>query len=353
MSYDQTMRRPLLLSSALLGGCIWLGDPEKAPFEPWDLPELSPSQGFGFDIPEFSVAAGEEVQDCYFVVVPGVASTSANPVWVERIVAGLNPGSHHFNVFRVNSIVSLDGAPGTMVHNGECFKSANWADWPLVFNTQRSDETNPVFEWELPDGVAHRFMPGEKLMLQVHYVNASTQDTPYLGKAEINFHRAADSSPIEMGTLFATQQSIRVCQSNPNPTYAGTCSMPAGQPFHIDAANGHFHSHGKEFQIFTWDGVTAQQPPDDDRFYRSTSWDHPPMLTGLDTVVPDGGGVWWTCEYVWQEPSVGCDVLNAADTSGANDCCYIFGPKVESSEHCNIFLYYWPKAPVAGDIFCN
>lgn len=345
------MHRTLTAAAAvLLGGCVWWGEPEKKPFEPFDLPELTASEGFGFRIAEFPVAAGEEVQDCYFVTVPG---SGVSPLWIEKIVTALNPGSHHFNVFRVNTVVNLDGAPGTVVHNGECFKAPNWADWPLVVNTQRSDESNPVYTWQLPDGVAHRFTPGEKLMLQVHYVNASTQETPYLGKAAINFHRTTNPAPIEMGTLFATQQSIRVCQSNPNPTYAGTCSFPSGQSFHIAAANGHFHSRGKEFQTFSWDGVTVQTPPDADRFYRSTSWDDPPMTTGLDVVIPDGGGIWWTCEYVWQEPSEGCGALDALDTSGANDCCYIFGPKVESGEHCNVFAYYWPKSQSAGDIFCN
>lgn len=345
------MRRALLVPAAfLLGACVWWSEPEKKKFEPFELPTLTAAQGFGFRIDEFPVAAGEEVQDCYFVEVPG---TGSDPIWIGKIVAALNPGSHHFNVFRVNTIVNLDGAPGTMVHNGECFKAPNWADWPLVVNTQRSSETNPVYTWELPSGVAHRFTPGEKLMLQVHYVNASTQETPYLGKAQINFHRTSAASPQELGTLFATQQSIRVCQSNPNPTYAGTCSFPAGTTYRIAAANGHFHSRGKKLEMFSWDGDSITTPPLEDRFYTSTSWDDPPMTTGLDIAIPDGGGVWWTCEYVWQEPSVGCDALNALDTSGENDCCYTFGPKVESGEHCNVFVYYWPKSPSAGDIFCN
>lgn len=338
------MRRFLAAAVAgvSLAGCVWFGDAEKKPFVSPELPDLSPAEGFGFRIPEFPVAAGEEVQDCYFVTVPG---SGTDPVWIGKIVAALNPGSHHFNVFRVNTIVNLDGAPGTMVHNGECFVAPNWSDWPLVVNTQRSDEDHPVYEWQLPEDVAHRFTPGEKLMLQVHYVNASTQETPYLGKAAINFHLSADAAPQELGTLFRSNQSIRVCQSNPNPTYAGTFAFPAGSNVTLAAANGHFHSRGKEFQAFTWDGASTQTPPLADRFYESTSWDDPPMTTGLEIPVPDGGGIWWTCEFVWQEPSVGCDALNALDTSGANDCCYVFGPKVESGEHCNVFVYYWPKIP--------
>ncbi len=41
--------------------------------------------------------------------------------------------------------------------------------------------------------------------------------------------------------------------------------------------------------------------------------------------------------------------LDALDPLHANDCCYTFGPKVETSEHCNVFLYYWPKT---ADVTC-
>lgn len=338
-----------LLFAALI---VIVGCKEKdEPFEPVELPDLTAEQGFGYRIPEFDVAAGEEIQDCYFFAVPDL-NGDGTPVKIGRIHAGMNPGSHHFNVFRVNTILNLDGAPGTVVQGGECWKAPNWADWPLVVNTQQSSENDPYFDWTLPADVAHFFLPGEKLMLQTHYVNATTQDTPYKGKVAINFHRAPAAVSIELGTLFATQQSIRVCQSNPNPKYAGTCSFPATGSFHITGANGHFHSRGKQLQMFAWDGVTAFEPAISERFYASGEWAEPPMTIGLDVVPPAGGGVWWTCEYVWQEPPAGCDELNALDPAQANDCCYVFGPKVESGEHCNVFVYYWPKAP-SGDIFCN
>ena len=32
------------------------------------------------------------------------------------------------------------------------------------------------------------------------------------------------------------------------------------------------------------------------------------------------------------------------------DCCYTFGNSAEVAEHCNVFVYYWPK--VESDVFC-
>jgi hypothetical protein len=185
-------------------------------------------------------------------------------------------------------------------------------------------------------------------MVQTHFVNASTQVTPFKGKAVLDLYRSELVTPVEMGTLFATQQSIRICRSNQTPTYHGTCAFNRGGVT-IAAANGHFHSRGTRFEILKWDGVSAEKPSINDLFYTSTSWDDPPMSTYDDAgtmTVGEHGGIWWSCSYEWKEPLAdngGCGALDAVDKEQAGDCCYTFGPKVETSEHCNVFLYYYPK----------
>jgi hypothetical protein len=343
------MRSCFVLVTALLVAC---GD-NIDEYQPWLLDDLAAADGFSIRTPEFEVAPGVELQDCYFFDVPDLAAGA--DLWVDRLKLALNTGSHHMNVFRVKTIVGLDpangtpielgGVQGTVIHGAdsmECWKSANWADWPLVANSQQSTEASPIIDWALPTDVAARFVPGEKLMLQVHYVNTSDQPTPWVGRAGVNFYRSKDGDSQELGTLFATQQSIRVCRSNPTPSYSGTCAMPAGQHTVI-AANGHFHSRGTQFRIWAWDGLSTSRPPDTDRFYASERWDEPEMATGLDVQLPQTGGIWWTCDYQWREPDGGCEAVDARDPQHANDCCYTFGPKVESSEHCNVFLYYYPK----------
>jgi len=347
---------------ALVAACGDGGD------QTWLLDDLSPSDGISIRTPEFAVPPGAEVQDCYFFEVPDL--DGGEPIWIDRTLTAINPGSHHMNLFRVRTIVDLDPADGRPVELGtadlpisgtvvegraptdECFRSSNWADWPLVANSQNSSPDDPTTDWSLPDGVAQRFMPGEMLMLQTHYVNASTQTTPTDGKVGVNLYRSRDPDPVELGTLFATQQSIRICQSSPEVSYSGTCRFPDGA-VQVAAANGHFHSRGTRFQVFAWDGIATTQPAESDRLYLSETWDDPPMSTfdpGLP--LPDGGGIYWTCDYRWSQPAVGCQVVDARDPEQQGDCCYTFGPLVEASEHCNVFLYYWPRVDGA-DIFCN
>jgi hypothetical protein len=330
----------------------------------WALDDLTADQGFSFRIPEFDVPPGHEEQTCYFIRVPDV--NNGNDLWVDRVLLAMNAGSHHMNVFRVKTLIGLrpqDGAPtklgpydATVIYGHDdyqhspCWASANWADWPLVTNSQNSQADQPYTDWQLPAGVAMRFSPGEMLMLQTHYVNSALQQTLVGGKVGLNFYKTRLTAPIELGTLFATQQSIRICASNPNPTYSGTCRFPGEVT--ITAANGHFHSRGKEFRIYTWDGMTLAHPDESARFYTSDQWDHPVMARNIQRLDPNGGGIWWDCEYQWRAPLGGCDAVNAKDPQKQGDCCYTFGGNTDVGEHCNVFLYYYPKVN-ATDVFCN
>jgi hypothetical protein len=328
----------------------------------WQLDSLTAEEGISIRIPSFEVAPGHEEQSCYFLRVPELG---VGDIWVNRVQLAMNKGSHHMNIFRVRTIVELDPNlgepiqlgpyPATLIRGHDdyahspCWGSANWADWPLVANTEIP---NPP-DWQLPEGVAMRFTPGEMLMVQTHYVNTTTQPTVSgYGSVGINFKRTAEESPQELGTLFATQQNIRICQSNPQPTFSGTCKFPGAVT--ITAANGHFHSRGHEFRMYSWDGKSVSHPSDPGEFYVSEHWNDPPMITDINRPVSDGGGIWWDCEYQWRAPAVfSCADVNAKDKEGAGDCCYTFGGNTDVGEHCNVFLYYYPKLESSTDVFCN
>lgn len=278
----------------------------------------------------FTVEPGTERQSCYFYEVP-----SDEPTFVNRIAASHAIGSHHMNIFRVKTIVNLDGAPGDVVEEGECWQSGNWADWPLVINNQ-SDKS--VTDWTLPEGVAHRFEPREKLMIQTHYVNATTQSTPGVGKVVVTFYQTPpEAVKAELGTLFATNQNIKVCPGEVNKTFDTSCRFAKDQPVTIIGANGHFHSRGQKFTMSLFDPIEGKG----NEFYSSKSWNDPPFVRDLNIAVPPGGGISYACTYAAKGSDCGDPV---------NGCCYTFGPLVETSEHCNAFVYYYPRQ--AQDRIC-
>src|SRR5579884_1984079 len=330
-----------------------------APVEPARLPPPPAGEGVQMKTDAFDVPAATELQACLFFKVSDLEQAAGmpgdQPISVHRVQIVQKPGSHHMNLFRVRTVKGLDPANGTVVNtngNGPCFVSSNWSDWPLLANTQQAGDQ----DWSYPDGVANELAPDEWLMLQTHYVNASTQTTPGGGQVAVNLWTLpADQVTAQIGTLFATNQSIRICESNPTPTFSTGCQFNSPTPVTIIGANGHFHSRGKEFDMYVWDGKSTTPPDPSARFYQSLAWDDPPMLHSpeLAQPVPPNGGVWYTCSFQWQPPpaSIGCDGLNAFDqkkqqsagTSLPPDCCYDFGGVVDQNEHCNAFVYYYPK----------
>jgi hypothetical protein len=292
--------------------------------DPVEVETEEETKTFTLETGPIEVPYGSEIQECFFFEIP-----SDEPVYVNRIDFTQLEGSHHMNLFRVRTIVGLDGAPGDVVRGegSECWKSVNWADWPLIANTQNAGDT----AWELPEGVALRFEPRERIMLQSHYVNAITQATPTKGGVTVQFsHAAQNHFEHELGTVFATNQDVEVCPGQEGVTYSESAKVALDHPITIVAANGHFHSRGDRFTMNTWDQLDGAGAP----FYESNHWDDPPFTRDLDVQIPTGGGFQWTCQFSAQEDECGDE---------ANGCCFTFGGKVEFQEHCNAFVYYYPK----------
>jgi hypothetical protein len=315
---------------ALLVGC---GSPPKDVTDvSLDAPPVG--QGFQLVVPPFTVAQGQEIQSCYFFAIPGTADQE---VWVDHYQIAQTTGSHHMNIFRVNTVKNLIGKPGdSPIVNGECFVSSNWSDWPLVVNSQQKS----VIDWQLPSGVGAKFHGGDLIMLQTHWVNATTQTTPGVAKVFVNFLYPKTPPQNELATLFATNQNIRICPGDTGKFFTKTCKFPS-TGINVVAANGHFHSRGTEFEIMP---VDAQGNAGDD-FYVSKVWDDPPMTRDINVAIPAGGGIEWKCTYDFPTGECGGEV----DASGNHTCCFTFGGHVETQEHCNAFVYYWPKVQ---DINC-
>ena len=336
-----------------------------------DVSLPQPTNGFQLATDSVPIPSGQEWQACYFFKAPDL--NNGQPYYVNKIEMAQNVGSHHMNIFRQGTVLPPDatntnvglhgpnpdgtGAVTSTDGKGACFYSANWADWPLVVNSQipSLDDKGNTAPYVLDlsanvkkDNVAYKFTPGEILMLQSHFVNASTQTTPGNAKAVANFYQLMNTANVqEVATLFATKQSIHICKEDTSPTYSGFCKINGGaSPITIIAANGHFHSRGRDFKIATWDGASVD-PTQGTQFYESTTWNEPPMMTGLNVTPPPAGGVSWTCSYEWQPSPAcadGCSCIKPPKIPVPNEtCCYGFGGVVETSEHCNAFVYYYPK----------
>jgi hypothetical protein len=108
----------------------------------------------------------------------------------------------------------------------------------------------------------------------------------------------------------------------------------------VIAAAGHFHSRGKRFTMNSYSSVTGAAG---EQFYESTAWDEPPFTRGIDVQIPMGDQIQWTCEYT--------PLTEGQCGDPAKDCCYTFGGFVETQEHCNAFVYYYPRGSTDRNCF--
>ena len=118
-----------------------------------------------------------------------------------------------------------------------------------------------------------------------------------------------------------TSPSARATPLPPSPQ---GCQFNSPSPVTIVGANGHFHSRGKEFDIFTWDGTSVTAPSTTDRFYESLDWNDPPMEHADSLAqVPAMGGIRYSCSYQWSAPPdpLTCATLDTFDMTkhGAPD----------------------------------
>ena len=141
-----------------------------------DLPP--PEHGLQLATPAFSVPAGTEVQHCYWFKL-----ASDVDIDVVRFQVKYLAGSHHMNLFQTNQDLAD--------HDADCFGPVDFSSeqnpngYDLIVGSQSHD-----FDWTMPDGVAFKLKARRQLMLQTHYVNASTQASPFgVGHVKVNLIR--------------------------------------------------------------------------------------------------------------------------------------------------------------------
>jgi hypothetical protein len=316
------------VSAVVLSGCAHDvdsgsdSDTAAEAFVPLDPPA---DPGFQVHIGPFDVPVGTEVQSCYYINVP-----TATNVDVTEIQFSYTTGSHHVNVFRTEDPTYMH-EDGSMTP--DCWDAPDWTKVSLVANSQLS-----ALDWVLPDTTAIPMGPASQLILQIHYVNidAGNQTTPTNeGEIYINFHAEPEGTrPNKLGSLFANNRSISL-PAHEYSSFTASCMLPEGS--NILALSGHFHSRGVQFLIDRYTGATdTTDPIVGDEVYASTKWDEPQFQTYNvgDIVLGANEGLAYSCDF-----------YNDTDET------IVFGPHVETDEHCNMFGYYYPAVDTSTYCF--
>ncbi len=271
------------------------------------LPVPPADSGIQITFGPFSVPQGQEVQIDHWFKLPNDL-----PFDVGRIEIATNNGTHHMNLFR-----TLNQHPDTDEYN---FASqAIWDESDLMIEAQQH-----FIDWSLPGGIAVHLNKNEQMTMQVHYVNASTQNTPNgMGKVVVNLYKATGPVTQHASMLFAQKTSV-VIKPHSDTSFSKFCDFSlANKPLNVYAMTGHFHSRGKEFTVEKWDSATNTSLG---VIYQNAAWSEPPFLVFNPPVVINPGQLLkYTAVY-----------------HNDTDSTITFGPHVEYQEHCNLFLWFSP-----------
>jgi len=266
---------------------------------------------------ETMVKPGSEVQLCKFIALPKdrgeLAVTRSDHTYTE--------GSHHFLVYRT-SMKEVPAGGGDLV-------SCDDTEWMSTVSGVAYAAQSPTGDLTLPEGVSQRFTPGEVLLVQVHYLNATQADLD--AKVDFTFHTSpADTVPTEAGVLFFFNPIINV---PPHGTSTAQLSCPVPDDVNLLFAASHMHKRGASFEAHL-----EGQP--EGSLYTSKMWSDPVPHAfspgDASAKVAKGSSISYSCSY-----------------QNADDQRYLAGPSAQKDEMCMFVGMYYPKLDSATELCWN
>ncbi len=262
---------------------------------------------------------GAESLACLYAVFPSDRGVIAVP----SAESHFTPGSHHLLAYRSD----LTSIPSGQTGVWSC-ADGSWVvhDMGSYYEAQQPDSRR-----DLPPGIAHRFNPGEIVIVQTHYVN--TGSTVLAAHASLVMHTADLATvPIEAGSIMFSDVNISVPPGGKSRTTM-TCPIPSD--FYPMLLWSHMHKQGTSFVATTDDAAAAAALG---TLYTETDWNEPhPRVYPWNPPVPihAGSHITFSCEH--QNP-----------TSGT----LVYGQSAEKNEMCILHGMYWPRmSPTAEQCF--
>jgi hypothetical protein len=260
-----------------------------------------------------TVPASGEIFKCQYVTMPGGTG------WVVGGNSEYTVGSHHLLVYQTDLTTIPAGEDGV----GDCYEGTG-ADYMghirgVVYGAQ-----TPTAGYMLPSGIGIPYAQGAVLMIQVHYLNATSSSVE--AEADIHLDVTTTGVATNAGTLFFYDPFIDV-PAGATATASMRCPIP--QSITILGASSHYHARGVGYQAYL---DPPAGPPATKPFYTSDNWASPD-IAALDMVVPAGSHIRYYCDY--------------DNSQGAQE--YIQGPSAATNEMCMFTGLYYPALPLADE----
>ncbi|HEY6557861.1 MAG TPA: hypothetical protein VI072_11340 [Polyangiaceae bacterium] len=222
-----------------------------------------PARGFQLKAKGKPIPAGDDVEYCEVVQIPGSPS---DVYYTNHFEAALTPFSHHLNVYAVDP----EHAVNDEVQVGdlhEClqpnlgYKTAGAFGEGFAYIAGSS---RPYTEGRLPEGVGKKLYGGQKLIFNYHYLNTSAEAVP--AGSILNIHTIDAESIVHRSQLFALLNQTIDIPARDSGSFTMECTMR--QDVFVYGLSRHTHRWGKDFETWFVGGDRAGE-----HVFTSSDWE--------------------------------------------------------------------------------
>jgi hypothetical protein len=264
-----------------LAGCGPEGSPDPAtPVEELLAPPPA-GQGVQFSM-KTSIAPGVEGEWCQFIKAP------AEALFVNRDEVRYTKGSHHFLLYETTyTEIPEKKLDGTVVDTSGVFDCSDgatngWSITKLVGGSQNADGTSML---SFPEGVAMPVKANAILLMNAHYVNASSETLE--PEVRINLHTIPESEVKQEGDiLFMFNAFIHVPKMGSS---RARMRCQVHKDITLQNVQSHMHARGMGYEALEVGGTA---------FYTNTQWANVPVKD-LGAGLSLKAGTWldYACDY--------------------------------------------------------
>jgi hypothetical protein len=254
-----------------------------------------------------TIAPGDEVEYCQYVAL-------TEHVDVARFEHRYSTGSHHL-VLYATTLTAEDVANDTAMY--ECATRPDQKTAGVIYAAQVDGG-----DLSFPAGVGMPFEPGQVVMLQSHYLNASGAALD----ADVRLNLWGSTVPVEheAGNIFFYNYMIAV-PAHGSARAEMRCTVP--EDITLFSGMSHMHRRGVGYRAALTGGDLAEPL----ELYATDDWEHVEPRV-YEPALAIGAG---------QAIEFACDFENEGEET------IIEGPSAEANEMCMFVGAYWPRIDAA------
>ena len=262
---------------------------------------------------EADLAGGQEAHFCRYVRMPA----GAEPIWVMGGSHQLTAGTHHYLLYRTRLTAWTPDLDATV----PCDEHA--AVMQSATNYVTGGQT-PHENADFPAAAALELAPGEILLLQGHFLNASPK--PHHAKVEVALRLTPASKVEHKASVLRFYNPFIFVPPRGTATAGAECTLK--RDVTLIAAAGHMHARGTAYRAYA-------DPPGGPKsatpFYTTRDGLHPDFWGGFSSL-PAGTTLRFECDY-----------------ASHDDTPIIQGLSAVTNEMCMLSAFYYPAMDPADE----